>query len=44
MLSKVARGTFLLILAAMVVAWAWSASKSNHTDPNNGPPAESWYL
>jgi hypothetical protein len=44
MLNKMARGTFLFILAVMVVAWAWSASKSNHTDPNNVQPAESWYL
>ncbi len=35
MLGKMARGTFLLILAAMVVAWAVSVSKSNPAAPQD---------
>ena len=41
MLSKLARGTFLLILAVMIARWALSASKSNPADPNTDQPAGS---
>ena len=37
MFGKMARGAFLLVLAVMVMAWAWSASKTNAADPNDQP-------
>ncbi|HEY4981870.1 MAG TPA: hypothetical protein VII24_08000 [Pseudolabrys sp.] len=42
MFSKVARGTFLLILAVMVVSWAMSVGKSNPADPQSDQPVEHW--
>ena len=44
MLSKMARGTFLLMLAVMVVAWALSLGKSEAQDPQNDQPAEPWSI
>jgi hypothetical protein len=38
MFSKVARGAFLVVLAVMVVAWAFSASKSSPVEPQNDQP------
>ena len=35
MLGKLARGAFLVILAAMVVSWAFNASKSKPTQPQD---------
>jgi hypothetical protein len=44
MLSKIARGTFVVLLAAMVVAWAFSLRKNEAPEPQNGEPAELWNL
>jgi hypothetical protein len=38
MLSKIARGTFLLLLAGMIVAWALQAAKSEAPDSSNDQP------
>jgi hypothetical protein len=35
MLGKLARGAFLVILAAMVVSWAVTASKSKPPEPQD---------
>jgi hypothetical protein len=44
MLSKVARGTFLLILAAMIVSWAISVgAKSSPVDQESDQPIERMY-
>ena len=44
MLSKVARGTFLLLLAVMIVSWAMSVSgNSRPVDPENDQPIERMY-
>lgn len=44
MFSKVARGTFLLILAVMVVSWAMSVSgKSSPVDPQSDMPVDRMY-
>lgn len=44
MVSKVARGTFLLILAVLVVSWAMSVGKSSPVDPQSDQPVERWYM
>jgi hypothetical protein len=44
MFSKVARGTFLLILAVMVVSWVMSVGKTSPADPQNDQPVERWYM
>jgi len=44
MLSKVARGAFLLILAVMVVSWAMSVGKSSPAAPQSDQPVEHWYM
>jgi hypothetical protein len=43
MLGKLARGAVLLILAAMVVAWAVSTSQSTPAEPPNVPPMDRMY-
>jgi len=43
MLSKLARGAVLLVLAVMVVAWVVSAGKSKPAEPKPGQAAERWY-
>ena len=35
MIGKLVRGAFLVILAAMVVSWAVTASKSKPAEPQN---------
>jgi hypothetical protein len=42
MLTKMARATFLLTLAVMVVAWALSLGKSEAQAPQNEQPAQVW--
>jgi hypothetical protein len=42
-LSTLARGAHMLIVAAMIVPWAISASKSNRTEPKNEQVIERWY-
>jgi hypothetical protein len=38
MLNKIVRGAFLLLLAGMIVAWAFQAVKSEPVDQPNDPP------
>ena len=38
MLGRLARGTYVLVVAAMVAAWAMSASKSSPAEPKNEQP------
>jgi hypothetical protein len=38
MISKIARGAYLLILAAMVAAYALSPAKSEAPKPHSEPP------
>jgi hypothetical protein len=44
MLGKLVRGAVLLILAVMVVAWAFSASKNRPQEPQNTNTVENWYM
>lgn len=44
MLSKLARGAFLLFLAVMVVAWAFSADSRTQAEPQSDQPAEPWNI
>jgi hypothetical protein len=44
MLGKLVRGAVLLILAVMVVAWAFSAGKSQPQQPQNNNQIENWYM
>ncbi len=37
MLGKVARGTYVLVLATMIVAWVISFNKEVPADPQPGP-------
>ncbi len=43
MFSKIARGTFLLILAVMIVSWAMSVSNSRPVDPESDQPIDRMY-
>ncbi len=38
MLGRMAKGAYVLFVAAMVVAWAVSAGKSNSAEPKNQEP------
>jgi len=38
MLSKIARGAILFILAIMIAAWAMSAGKADPPDPSGAEP------
>lgn len=44
MASKIARAAFLFILAATVVSWAVSISKSSPVEPPSEQPAEAWSI
>jgi hypothetical protein len=44
MFAKMARGTFLLMIAVMVVAWALSLNKSDASAPQDEQPAEPWSI
>jgi len=44
MLGKLVRGAVLLILAVMVVAWAWSASKGRPSKPQDSNAVVNWYM
>ncbi len=44
MISKLARGAFLVILAAMVVSWAVSISKSSPVDTQSDQPEAPWSI
>ena len=41
MLSRLARGTFLLLLVTMIAAWAVSVVNSSQAEPRNDP-TEFW--
>lgn len=43
MVGKIARGAFLVILAAMVVTWAMSVSKSSPAEPRQQLPTDRMY-
>jgi hypothetical protein len=44
MFAKMARGTFLLMIAVMFVAWAVSLNKSSAQAPVDEQPAEPWSI
>ncbi len=44
MLSKLARGAFLLILAVMLVSWAVSIGKSSPAEQQSDQTAEPWNI
>ena len=44
MLATMARGTYLLAVAVMVVAWAFSLSHSDAQVPQNDWPTEPWSI
>jgi hypothetical protein len=39
MLGRVAKGAYVVFVAAMIVAWAVSAGKSTPAEPKNDEPA-----
>ncbi len=43
MLGRLARGAYMLIVAAMIVVWAISASKSSPAEPKNDQVVQRWY-
>jgi hypothetical protein len=42
MFAAVARGTYLLLVGVMIVAWALSFSHSDAQMPPNDQPVEQW--
>jgi len=44
MLKKMARATFLLMLAVLVVVWAVSLGKNEAPASQNDQPAEPWNI
>jgi hypothetical protein len=44
MLGKLIRGAVLLILAVMVVAWAWSVGTSQPREPQDSNAVINWYM
>lgn len=43
MLGRLARWAYMLVVAAMIVAWAMSASKSSPAEPKDDQAVETWY-
>jgi len=43
MLGKLARGAYMAIVAAMIVAWAVSASKSGAAEPQPEQTVITWW-
>ena len=43
MFGRLARVAYMLFVAAMIVAWAVSASKSSPAEPQNEQVIESWW-
>jgi len=43
MIGKLARGAYLLAVAALIVVWAMSASKSSPVEPKNDQAVTRWY-
>jgi hypothetical protein len=45
MFSKLARGTYVLVVATMVTAWVVSFTREAPADPQQPPAAEQiWYI
>jgi hypothetical protein len=44
MLAAVARGTYLLLVGVMIVAWALSLGHSEAPAPQNDQPVEAWSI
>jgi|GraSoiStandDraft_12_1057312.scaffolds.fasta_scaffold2941748_1 hypothetical protein len=44
MLANVARGTYLLLVGVMIVAWALSLGHSEAQVPQDEVPAEGWSI
>jgi hypothetical protein len=44
MLGKLVKGAVLLILAVMVMAWAFSSDKDRPKAPQNHKTIENWYM
>jgi hypothetical protein len=44
MLGAVARGTYLLLVGVMIVAWALSLTHSEAQVPQNDQPVEPWSI
>lgn len=42
MIGKVARGTYVLVLTAMIVAWVASLGKEAPAEPQSSP--QTWYI
>ena len=43
MFGRLARGAYVLFVAAMIVAWAISAGKSAPTQPQSGNTVVNWW-
>jgi len=43
MLGRLARGAYMLIVAAMIVAWAMSPSKSSPVEPQTEQAVVTWW-
>ena len=43
MLATLARGAYMAIVAAMIVAWAVSAGKSSPAEPQNDQTVVTWW-
>jgi hypothetical protein len=43
MLGKLARGAYMAVVAAMIVAWAVSASKSSPVEPQADHAVVTWW-
>jgi hypothetical protein len=44
MFATVARGTYLLLVGVMIVAWAFSLGHSDAQEPQNDWPTEPWSI
>ena len=44
MLGALARGTYLLLVGVMIVAWALSLGHSDTQAPQNEQPTEQWSI
>lgn len=44
MLAAVARGTYLLVVGVMIVAWALSLARSEAQEPQGDQPTEVWSI
>jgi len=44
MFATMARGTYLLLVGVMIVAWALSLGQSGAQEPQNDAPVEPWSI